>query len=224
MTVAALVLAAAVAHREFTQQRVDQSQSLVRPVYHRDWKAYLAAARALGDTGVPVELIEFGDLECPACRQFHATVLPEIHRAFRDRLSIRFVHLPLRIHRFARPAALAAECAAEQGRFSAFIEKAYQKQDSIGLAPWSSLAAQAGVANLKAFESCRTVTQSSLVDSGMALAKRLDVHSTPTILVNGWLVPSPTREELNRVISAVLEGQSPYKDAEVVGVRVGRSP
>ena len=46
------------------------------------------------------------------------------------------MHYPLPTHRFAEPAALAAECAGEQGRFAEFVGAVYAGQDSLGLKPW----------------------------------------------------------------------------------------
>jgi protein-disulfide isomerase len=119
--------------------------------------------------------------------------------------------LPLKIHRFARNAALAAECAARQDRFAAFVEVAYSRQDSIGLKTWESYARDAGVSHADAFSACLAESASSaLVDSGIAASARLGIHATPTVMLNGWRVPDASQAELSRAIGELLAGRPPF--------------
>jgi hypothetical protein len=67
-----------------------------------------------------------------------------------------FVHFPLPMHRFARPAARATECAGLQGKFGQMVDAVYNKQDSLGLKSWSDYGRDAGVADTVAFRlACR---------------------------------------------------------------------
>ena len=45
----------------------------------------MRGAPSLGRPDAPVTLVEFTDLECPFCRQFHVTTFEEIRRNFIDR-------------------------------------------------------------------------------------------------------------------------------------------
>lgn len=213
LTGAAVVMAAAVVYREFAPAEGRETGSIVtaRPVFSGDWQDILRNARFLGDTVAPVTLIEFADLECPGCRQFHEEILPTLRKRFGAQLRTSFVHLPLRMHRFAKPAARAAECAAEQGRFSEFVEQTFLKQDSLGLKMWSSLAKEAGVRDTIVFAKCLARSQpTALVDSGLAVAKRLGINATPTVIVNGWRIQSPSDEVLTRVITELIAGRNPF--------------
>jgi protein-disulfide isomerase len=50
-----------------------------------------------------------------------------------------------------------------------------------------------------------------LVDAGLALAKRLELNATPTIVVNGWMFDSPPlEEELTKAAESILAGKDPY--------------
>jgi len=62
-------------------------------------------------------LVEYGDYECPACRQAFR-VLRDVEDRFRGELRFVYRHFPLtEVHPLAMIAAEAAEAAAAQGRF-----------------------------------------------------------------------------------------------------------
>jgi protein-disulfide isomerase len=69
-----------------------------------------------GPDDAEVTLVEYGEYECPYCKEAHATV-GELEERFGDALRLVYRHLPLEIHPHAEGAAIAAEAAARQGRF-----------------------------------------------------------------------------------------------------------
>lgn len=207
LTAAAVAMAIAVVRREFAPSSV--SGLTRQPVFHDGWRAMLTAGIEMGPSSAPIKIVEFTDLECPACRVYHRSVLPEVLASFGDRVSPVFLHLPLQGHRFARPAAVAAECAARENAFNSFI---FAKQDSVGLKPWHSFAREAGIRDSIQFASC--IGEPSAVpriDAGLALADSLGVRGTPTIIVNGWMFSAPpSARELTRVVDALLHGRHPF--------------
>jgi len=74
---------------------------------------------ALGRAAAPLTMIEFTDYQCPYCRRFQAEVWPKLKHEYIDTGKLRYIarDLPLAIHAAAAPAAEAAHCAGEQGRF-----------------------------------------------------------------------------------------------------------
>jgi protein-disulfide isomerase len=74
---------------------------------------------AMGRADAPITVVEFTDLECPFCRQFHATTFEQIKKEFIDTGKVRFVSrdFPLDFHKHAEPAAHAVRCAGEQNRY-----------------------------------------------------------------------------------------------------------
>ncbi len=74
---------------------------------------------ALGRSDAPLTMVEFTDYQCPYCRRFQAEVWPQLKRDYIDTGKLRYLarDLPLEIHSAAAPAAEAAHCAGEQGRF-----------------------------------------------------------------------------------------------------------
>ena len=74
---------------------------------------------ALGKSDAPLTMVEFTDYQCPYCRKFQAEVWPRLKRDYIDTGKLRYIarDLPLEFHASAAPAAEAAHCAGEQGRF-----------------------------------------------------------------------------------------------------------
>jgi protein-disulfide isomerase len=73
----------------------------------------------LGRMDAPLTIVEFTDLQCPFCRRFHLTAFEEIRGNWIETGKVRFVSrdFPLDMHDQAMPAAVAARCAHEQGKF-----------------------------------------------------------------------------------------------------------
>jgi protein-disulfide isomerase len=73
----------------------------------------------VGSANAPLTLIEYTDYQCPFCRQFHTATYEEIKKNYIDTGKLRFVSrdFPLDMHDNAAQAALAARCAADQGKF-----------------------------------------------------------------------------------------------------------
>lgn len=206
MVVAAVMVAGALVHRQLggsgpasvTGAPVSADSS-VREV----WPNLIAASRKLfGRDGAPV-LIVLSDYECPGCRALHAT-LAELDSETGGALDVRLAHFPLDYHRFALPAARAAECAAKQGRFREFSEVVFRHQDSLGLLSWASLAERARVDDPTRIEECARGSADSsgfpAIASGVALAAKVAARGTPTLVLDGVrLGRTPSKAELLRL-------------------------
>jgi protein-disulfide isomerase len=152
LVVCAAITTGLVIRREFFIAPVAPGASAVQePVLVDNWRSHLAKGVRFGSATAPVQLIEFADFECPFCASLHVNL-----KALRDRhpskVALSFVHFPLPGHRFAKPAARAAECAGEQGRFEAMHDRLFESQDQLGVKSWLEFATDSGVPDLKAFE------------------------------------------------------------------------
>lgn len=222
LTVAAVTIAAALVRREFfysPQRRVLLAdRATAPPEYVEEWRSILTHGVPFSGQDAPIKIIEFADLECPSCRTY-APRLKSMKQQYPGQVEIVFVHLPLTFHRFARIAATAAECAGDQGKFGAIAELIFQKQDSLGLKSWGSIAREAGVADTALHSRCMAAPKSSArIDSGVAIAGRLGITGTPTIIINGWRFRSPPDSAaMSRTIDAILSGADPQRAAGTKG-------
>jgi protein-disulfide isomerase len=73
----------------------------------------------LGPDSAPIEITEYSDFECPFCASFATVQMPVIREQLiaTGRVRWRFRDFPLPTHAYSRYAALAAQCAGEQGKF-----------------------------------------------------------------------------------------------------------
>ena len=194
MVCCALLMTVAVVHREFfAAPATAQADTRPRPV--DNWEQLTAAGRRMGPADAPVQIVEFSDFQCPFCATFAAT-LKKARARYPDRISVLYRHYPIQqIHPHARTAGLAAECAGEQGRFEAYHDALFAAQDSIGTRAWERFAAEAAIPDLDAFTRCvREERLLANVDRDAALAEESGIRLTPTIVVNGTLIPGALSE------------------------------
>ena len=160
--------------------------------------APLVAGRpALGAADAPVTLVEFTDLQCPYCARGAETVESLLDERPDD---VRVVSLPfpLGFHDWARPAAIASECLADQpDLYWAVRESLYEGQSEVTTANVidriAAVAAQGGAD--PAWRACATDEASpayqaaaATVDRSVAAAEQLGVSGTPAYFVNGKLL------------------------------------
>ena len=86
-----------------------------------------------GDPDAPITIIEFSDFQCPFCARFHEQTLPSLLEEYIDEGKVNFVYrdFPIQsIHPNALPAAVAAECADDQGKYWEYHDILFEKQSS----------------------------------------------------------------------------------------------
>lgn len=220
LAIAAIVIAASVARREFfpsTNAERAVGGRVAVPKLVADWKAIARQAFVEGVPDAPVTIVEFIDLECPYCRSYNQGTLRAIREEFGDRVSVGYLHYPLSNHRFALPAARVAECGRAEGKFGALVDAIYGKQDSLGIKAWTTFARDVGIADRKEFERCISATTPiPPVELGLETGKRLKILGTPTIMVNGWLFAMPpSQSRLSSVIANLLKGSAPVAETAV---------
>lgn len=118
----------------------------VKPIGTGDW--------VRGDKNAPVTLFVWSDYECPFCSRFHPTMLQAMNE-YKGKIKWVARHFPLSFHPQAVPAANAAECAGEQGKFWEFSDALYAGQSSLGDAFYGTTADSLKLNRTK-FDSCYT--------------------------------------------------------------------
>src|SRR6478672_8327227 len=90
-----------------------------------------------GPANAKVTLVEFVDYQCPYCGALERDTMPQIVKNYGDRIRIVSRQFPLSIHPYAMGAALAMECAYQQGKFWPLHDRLFHNQtalDPAGLA------------------------------------------------------------------------------------------
>lgn len=204
LVVCALAVTLLIVRREFFASQAPTGTPSDRPIEH--WEELLSGGHRIGPVNAKVTIIEFADFECPACKIFVLGTLRPVLAKYPNDVAVEFHHWPLAYHRFALPAARAADCASEQGQFESLHYLLYEKQDSLGLKSFTDYATEAGVADVAAFDSClRNRQEFPKIDRGTESALAIDAHGTPAIIVGGNLLGKiPTLGELESLVEREL--------------------
>ena len=102
-----------------------------------------------GDPNAPITIIEFSDFQCPFCARFHVETLPSLLEEYIDAGKVNLVYrdFPIQsIHPNALPAAVAAECANEQGKYWEYHDTLFEKQNG-----WSRLDSNAVISTFSQY-------------------------------------------------------------------------
>ncbi|WP_425340049.1 DsbA family protein [Nitrosopumilus ureiphilus] len=84
-----------------------------------------------GNPDASITIVEFSDFQCPFCAKFHKDTLPQLEQNYISTGKVNFVYrdFPIQsIHPNAIPAALASECADDQGRFWEIHDMIFKNQ------------------------------------------------------------------------------------------------
>lgn len=142
----------------------------------------------LGSEHAPVTVVEYGDFECPNCKQA-APAVKLLLQHFAEKLRFAYRHFPLEaLHPHALHAAEAAECAGEQGQFWPMHDLLFANQAHLGGKRLHRYAKklQLDMTRYDA-EMCDEVHLRRIREH-IDGAQRSHVKSTPGFLVNGIIV------------------------------------
>jgi predicted DsbA family dithiol-disulfide isomerase len=215
LTGCAVVVTAMLIRREFFPPAPDTGPQETNV---RNWKMYASVGQRMGATNGLVTLTEFSDFQCPFCRQL-AQRIDTVQKLHPNQVAVVYRHYPLAtLHPHARAAALAAECAGDQGRFSEMHTLLFAKQDSIGTLSWMEFGMRARVPDTAAMARCiRDSTFAAEVDRDVAAGKRLGIEGTPALLVDGTFVHgAPSLQRLNELVESALRrgGRKPQQASD----------
>lgn len=154
------------------------SQKLIPPVNADD--------HVQGLPDASIELVEYGDYQCPHCGMAHP-VVKKIQKAFEDKLKFVFRHFPLtNIHPYAFPAAVAAEAAGRQHKFWQMHDIIFERQAELSDEAIFEFARDIGL-NPEVFRrdlSDRLLTEK--VEENFNSGVRSGVNGTPSFFINGY--------------------------------------
>lgn len=184
LVICAIIITALVAHRELVSVEGEDAIS-----YYEAWEDLTDRGNRLGKADAPVQMVVFFDYQCPFCRRVEPTI-ERLRAKYGDDLSVTFRHFLLEtIHPEARAAALAAECAADQGRFEPMHHLLFENAAELGTLPWVEFAERAAVPDLDRFQECFSDGRHNdrIVEDQTVVAE-LGILSIPGIVINGNVV------------------------------------
>jgi protein-disulfide isomerase len=146
----------------------------------------------LGKSTAPVTLIEYGDLQCPICKEYSEEILPPIIEEQVKNGEVKIVYRDyIIISEESIPAGEAALAAGEQGKGWSFIELFYRNQGEersgyVTDAFIEGIAEGAGVPNMKKFnEERKSGKFKKEVEKTTEQAQTFGFTGTPSFAVEG---------------------------------------
>lgn len=161
-----------------------------------------------GSDSAPVEVEEYADFQCPACKQFAVMTLTDVmDRLVRTgQVRWRFRDFPIvSLHPNAMAAHEAAACAGEQGKFWEIHDQLYYNQPQWEFsrnAPrqFRGFAERVGV-DLRKYDEClSTHRYAGRIQASVQQGQARGVSSTPTLIVGGMLITGAVAYDSMKVL------------------------
>ncbi|MCB9789276.1 MAG: thioredoxin domain-containing protein [Deltaproteobacteria bacterium] len=159
-------------------------------------------ANMKGSKGAKVQIVEFSDFQCPFCSRVTAP-LEEVKKHYGDDAVVVFKNFPLSFHKEAMPAAIAAECAAEQGKFWEMHDKLFANQKDLGTDNYFAWAKEIGLNDAKFKDCFDNQKPKAKIEADMAEARTAQVRGTPSVYINGRKFTSPSGYNLDAFTSVI---------------------
>ncbi|UKA56724.1 DsbA family protein (plasmid) [Arthrobacter sp. FW305-BF8] len=152
------------------------------------------------------QLVEFLDFECESCRAAYPLV-EKLKKEYGDRITFVHRYFPIPSHRNSGTAALAAEAAAQQGKYEQMVAKLFntqpqwgEKQDSQA-ALFRSFAQELGLDLAKYDAAVADEATKDRIRKDIADGKALGVSGTPTFFLNGEKLTLDTEEQFRQLLA-----------------------
>lgn len=158
----------------------------------------------LGEENAPVEIVVFSEFQCPHCSRL-GQLFEQVQDANPDIVKIVFKNFPLRMHKNAKPAALAALAAHNQGKFWQYHDELYSDISKIS-APYCLDLAEKLELDMEKFKkdlSSPEIAKHLIKD--MQDGKKIGVRGTPSIFVNGRKLKERNLLSVQKMINQELQ-------------------
>ena len=172
----------------------------------------------LGSSSAPIQIVEFADYECPACRRMYRS-MKQVLQGYEGKYLFVFKNYPLdkscnpsmtrEAHKYACTAAYFSRCAGEQGKFWESMEILFLRDADQGELSRDSLTSE-GSKELSldedaVVECLRTERYRERILRDIHDGERANLQGTPSIWVNGKAVNNPTPEVLRAIFDSILK-------------------
>ena len=139
----------------------------------------------LGNESAKFAIVEFTDYQCPYCGRHAKGTFEKIKQKYVNTGILQYMvrDYPLSFHQQAKSAAVAAACAAKQGKYWDMHKTLFESPGKVKREEYQMLAEQIGL-DLNSFDACLTdPEQLKKVKNDVALANSIGITGTPAFLI-----------------------------------------
>jgi len=165
-----------------------------------------------GDQDAPIEMIEYASFTCPHCATFHADVYPKLKINYIDKGLVKFIYREVYFDKYGMWASMIARCAGAD-RFFGMTDQIYRKQSNWARAE-SDVAIVTQLRKIGLLAGLDESQLSACLQDGVKLralvewysenAKRDEIKSTPTLIINGEKHSNQSYEQLTEILDEIL--------------------
>jgi protein-disulfide isomerase len=164
----------------------------------------------LGDPNAKVTIIEYGDYECGFCERFYKQTEPLIRKNYIETGKAKMIYrdFPLPGHAAAIPAALAANCAKDQGKFWLYHDELFNNYANLNNLDYVKLAENLKL-NKEEFKTCfENKKYLGEIQKNYEEGKLIGVNGTPSFFINGkQIIGAQPYEAFEKIIEQELQSQ-----------------
>jgi protein-disulfide isomerase len=185
------------------------------PQANEVYKADIKGAPIKGAKDALVTIVQFSDFQCPFCSRVEPTI-DQLMKDYAGKIRVAWRNLPLPFHNNAKPAAIAAMAANQQGKFWPMHDLLFKNQQALAAADLEKYATELklNVPKWKAALEDKKIAES--IDADAAAGGKIGARGTPAFFINGkFLSGAQPLERFKSVIDEEL------KKAEELAKKVG---
>ena len=165
-----------------------------------------------GDENAPIEMIEYASFTCPHCATFHADVYPELKVNYIDKGLVKFIYREVYFDKYGMWASMIARCAGPD-KFFGMTDQIYRKQ-SVWARAESDVAIVTELRKIGLLAGLDETQLGQCLQDGVKLralvewysenAKRDEIKSTPTLIINGEKHSNQSYEQITEILDEIL--------------------
>jgi protein-disulfide isomerase len=165
----------------------------------------------LGPASAPITLVMYSDYECPFCKKWYDEVFKPLQQDYGEKIRFIYKDFPLYgKHENAAPAAEAANCAGDQGKYWEYQELLFSGQLAYSAENYVKYAIDLKLDEKKFQECLNTRKFEKEVQEDYEFASQLGIQSTPTFFINGIpMVGAQPLASFEALIDQELSGSIP---------------
>ncbi|MBC8170529.1 MAG: thioredoxin domain-containing protein [Anaerolineae bacterium] len=155
---------------------------------------------AFGPADAPITMVEFSDFNCPVCARFTLNTLPQIQSTYGDQIRYVYRDMPIIGGSVSVQTAIAAECAADDGKFWEFHHLLFSNTQARSPEAYIGFADELGL-NTSAYTTCLSdQAKYDEVILDLVYGQARDIRGTPAFYVNGQLINGAMPFEIFRTV------------------------
>jgi len=179
----------------------DKSISLI--TFFQTFDIPIGTSPIMGPKDARVTLVVFSDFQCPYCsREF--PVVEQLMKKYPNDLNVVYKHFPLRSHKFAVPAAIAALAAAKQGKYLELSREMYKNYRSLNETTLKEYAEKVGLDMEKFEQDRKDKAFEKQIQADRQLARKVGVRGVPSLYINGIAVQNRSLEGMAAMVDKEL--------------------